>query len=193
MSVVLKRCEEVETSLKTSSDCFLDIPIAYGNNSVNAFMDPRTFVVRSTSIPIVCMDDALPVFKIRDQYYQMLPHLICGKCAPQFEDNQEEFAVIKRLWQKFLTSEYITNSEKVRDIIQIIVPQNLNNSRHGKQLNLVAKKFKLFNKSIKPDNEIYRPHTKKYINLRINYHYQTFSRHNRQFHHYLNIEYCKIF
>lgn len=63
-----------------------------------------------------------------------------SKCAPQYLDNEREFAVIKKLWN-FLKSGHLANLEKLKQAIAIITRPNFNKTLHTKDLSLVTRIF----------------------------------------------------
>lgn len=75
VGVVMKRCLDKEVRLRISNECYLDVPISIGNSTNEGFMDPVTGELKESSIPVSCVDDSLPIFKVRGVYYQMLPQL----------------------------------------------------------------------------------------------------------------------
>lgn len=74
----LLKCKPLEYKFRKSTVCYLDLPVEPSDGSVTKliFMDPVTFVLKTTTSKLGCHDHSNPIFEIRNQFYKFTPQLV---------------------------------------------------------------------------------------------------------------------
>ncbi len=73
-TVYVTRCQPVEVTPRTHTNCTNEIPAEYNNTDV--FIDPISFVIKAAAAPVRCNDIAPPCWRLNWRWY-------CGIVASQ--------------------------------------------------------------------------------------------------------------
>lgn len=108
--------------------------------------------------------------------------------APQYLNNEEEFKIIKSLWDRFKTKLNDSDSQDVLEAINRVFADITRLNFHLEDLILIRKKFKIHNSAINRKDPIWYPYEKSHIATRVAYHFDTLKRHNCHLYNYLKYD-----
>jgi len=77
-TVYVTRCQPVEVTPRTHTNCTNEIPAQYNNTDV--FVDPISFVIKAAAAPVRCNDIAPPRWRLNGRWYCAYPQIRdCGE------------------------------------------------------------------------------------------------------------------
>jgi hypothetical protein len=72
-TVYVTRCQPVEVTPRTHTNCTNEIPAEYNNTDV--FIDPISFVIKAAAAPVRCNDIAPPRWRLNGRWYCAYPQI----------------------------------------------------------------------------------------------------------------------
>lgn len=97
------------------------------------------------------------------------------KCAPYYLQNEDEFVIIKRIFDDFVAQLEAENSDQLRDV-EYILSEEYSQRTGGAALNRVYQEMLQRNQKLPDIHENFSKYTKTYILKKLNYQLTSFSR-----------------